>query len=142
MSSRFPLRFTFQANEGNSFLDGGRHAESDVTVSNDGRVDIIIRVENRVALNGACFNSSYFFRDSSGNILDRRDAPQICVDGTLVPFSGPSRREERFSFNLPQAILGRVADCVIVHAPGSRNPGELLQATVSRGVGIFSILFG
>jgi len=134
---RFPLQFSFHADEGNSALDGGRHAFSDITVSESGRVDITIRVENRVALAGYCFRSAYFFRDAAGNILVRHDAPQLCTDGTHVPFSGPSRRQEHFVFQLQEDVRRRVTDIVVVHGPGSRDPAELLGNTLRRGVGIF-----
>lgn len=140
--SRFPLKCNHSANEGNSALDGGKHATSALTISESGRVDVTVTVDNRVALAGYCFRSAYFFRDSGGNVLIRHDLPQMCVDGTRVPLAGPSKRQQHFDFQLSEDVRKRVASVVIVHGPGSKDPGELLARTVSTGAGVFKLIFG
>ena len=91
---------------------------------------------NKVAFNGYCFQSNYFFRDNVGNILYQVVAPQLCTDGTHVPFSGPSKRRAYWNFQIPPELLARVNDVVISHGPGSKDPVELLKASIGKATSI------
>ncbi len=139
-TSKFPKRFQFHADENNSMLDGGRHAWSDLTISASGRADLFISVENKVLLAGYCFQSNYFFRDAAGNILYNQPTPQMCVDGKGVPFTSSSKRSVHYTMQVPSHLMPMIDNVTIVHGPGSKNPMELLQNAVQKGVGIYRIV--
>lgn len=136
----FPLTYRYHASEGNSSLDGGRHAETSIKVSADGRVDIILHIWNRVALFGYCFNVAYYFEDAAGNVLDQYNAPQACVDGTHVPFAGPSNRQLLLGYKISGDTLTRVDHIRVVAGPGHKNSPELLAQAIKQGKGIIKII--
>lgn len=125
--------FRHHAHEGNSALDAGRHAVTKITLSDSGRVDASVLIENRVAFNGYCFQTNFFMRDAEGNVLMNRKVVQSCVDGKFVPFAGPSKRLLHFKFLLPEGVRENVKDIVVVHGPGGRDPGKLLKRTLKTG---------
>lgn len=132
----FPITYSYHAHQGNSALDAGRHAESTIKLSADGRMDIVLHIRNRVALVGYCFNVAYFLEDASGNVIGQYNAPQSCVDGTMVIFGGPSNRQLLLNYQISGDILKRVDHLRVVAGPGHRSPTALLADAIDKGIGI------
>lgn len=135
VTRRYPIRASFHAHQGNSFLDAGRHVETDITISADGRVDIVWQIKNRVALAGYCFGSAWYFEDSAGNVLDVFKAPRSCVNGTIP---GPASRQILLTHQLSKESINRLDHARLVAGP---EPGpDRFVETVRKGLGLMKLI--
>lgn len=132
------LRFKHSDGGKHSPVGAGHKVSSKLTLSSNGRLDVRLSIENRVALTGFCARARYYLLDAEGNVLRDFGSPQMCVDGKYVPW-GRSRRTETLRFRVPGPEIGKVAKIAVVHAPGSKNPLKLLRKNLESAVGIFKI---
>ncbi|BBM84552.1 hypothetical protein [Candidatus Uabimicrobium amorphum] len=129
-----PLTVNVHKDEGNSTLDGGRHAWSQIKISENGKVEIYELVINKVLLAGYCFKSAYIFVDEKGNTLARYKESQICVDGKWTPL--PHKRTRVIFHDLPVEIAKKVRGVKVNWSPGSKDPLKLLEENIKKLINI------
>jgi hypothetical protein len=112
----FPLKF----HEDTNF--GSHHMISEVTISKNGRVDVITETNNHVAAKGNCGRVAVWLKDKKVNwLIPPQGHHRFCVDGTFVPI-GQSVRKDHWDFTVSPDILKQVAGLGILQTRDSVNP--------------------
>ncbi len=121
----FPLQFRQDDNF------GSHHMISEVTISKNGRVDIITETNNHIALKGNCGRVAIWLLDKDGNRLTGpQGGHRYCV-GAKVPF-GKSVRKDTWDFTISPDILRQVAGIGILQTDDSRNPLDIIKENVEK----------
>jgi len=104
---------------------------SEVTISKNGRVDIITETNNHIALKGNCGRVAIWLLDKDGNRLTGpQGGHRYCV-GAKVPF-GKSVRKDTWDFTISPDILRQVAGIGILQTDDSRNPLDIIKENVEK----------
>ncbi len=95
----------------------GRHMATEVRYSELGRVDLTIRVWNRVALAGFRGKAQVIFLSGKSNVIDGLMSTHIGVDGRYIPLAGLSDRTIMQTHIVPEGVWNQVTHVGIRHYP-------------------------
>lgn len=118
----FPIKVTKRDKMGAS----SRKMETTIILSNTGRIDGTTKIWTAEALRGFTGGVLVGITDLSGNVLHYTKMRKYGVDGTANPNSN-SRREEKWSEEVPKKVLDKAGAVVIWHSrqPKNRFPGAV-----------------
>ncbi|MBD2386263.1 hypothetical protein [Cylindrospermum sp. FACHB-282] len=113
-SQRFPLR-------GSRFTELGDHRrmETQITISNNGRIDGVTRIWTDKQWKGFTGSVVVAITDSAGNRLYITNPQSWGVDCKRCP--GPSNRTQGWADTIPSNVLKKVGGYAIIHATSPRD---------------------
>jgi hypothetical protein len=116
------ITFPVKARGEKVFEDGGgADWVIDVTISNDGRIDMASNIKAHRSLNGWCGRFAVFIFDKDGNVLGQygmSDGTSWGVNGRLAP-EGGSERNDTMTQTVPANVLASMYSIAVeqVSAP-------------------------
>jgi hypothetical protein len=113
-SKIFPLR-------GSEFTELGDHRrmKTDITISNNGRIDGVTRIWTAKQWQGFTGAAAVVLTDADGNILYVTEPHSYGVDCKRCP--GPSDRTQGWTDAVPSNVLSQVRKYAIIHTTNPRN---------------------
>ncbi|MEP7338660.1 MAG: MIR domain-containing protein [Acidobacteriota bacterium] len=129
--ARFPVKFRQEDNFGSPGKAPSHHMISEVTISKNGRIDVITETNNHVALVGNCAHVAIWLLDNKGNVLtDPQGKHDFCVGpkSPLVPGGKPVRKD-LWNFAVSPEILKQAANVGILQM--DKADGDPLARTVA-----------
>lgn len=111
---RFPLR-------GSKFTELGDHRrmETNITISNNGRIDGVTRIWTAKQWKGFTGSVAVAITDRAGNVLYVTNPQSWGVDCKRCP--GPSNRTQGWADTVPANVLSKVGGYAIIHATNPRD---------------------
>jgi hypothetical protein len=113
-SKSFPLR-------GSEFTELGDHRrmKTDITISNNGRVDGVTRIWTAKQLQGFTGAAAVVLTDADGNVLYVTEPHSYGVNCKRCP--GPSDRTQQWTDAVPSNIISQVKNYSIIHTTNPRD---------------------
>ena len=113
-NQRFPLR-------GSKFTELGDHRrmETQITMSNNGRIDGVTRIWTDKQWKGFTGSVAVAITDRDGNVLHVTNPQSWGVDCKRCP--GPSNRTQGWADAVPSNVLGKVGGYAIIHTTSPRD---------------------
>jgi hypothetical protein len=110
----FPLR-------GSEFTELGDHRrmQTDITISNNGRIDGVTRIWTAKQLQGFTGAAAVVLTDADGNVLYVTEPHSYGVDCKKCP--GPSDRTQQWNDAVPSNVISQVKKYSIIHTTNPRN---------------------
>jgi hypothetical protein len=113
-NQRFPLR-------GSKFTELGDHRrmETQITISNNGRIDGVTKIWTDKQLKGFTGSVAVALTDRAGNVLYVTNPQRWGVDCKRCP--RPSNRTQGWADAVPSNVLGNVGGYAIIHTTSPRD---------------------
>ncbi len=123
--------FPIKARGSQVFEDGGgADWVVEVTISNNGRIDMASNIKAHRSLNGWCGRFAVYIFDKAGNVLDRYGMGENhswCVNGRLSP-AGQHERNDELHQNIPADVLTKMDSVAVLQVTAPTGKFSLEEA--------------